>query len=171
MYRLIQMMGFVLADPAQGEAPTPPLSLLRLSASLSLAAAAADGKKAQHTLSSPPAPVRPDPLIAAAESVFTYINYENAQIQAGTAQPHDSERVSPLVAQTAVWFLTRWLASYLMPDTNNIPIVSTRLLAVGGQSDGREVWCCVRLTLFLCVCVFRFPFASHSLGWVRRGVR
>lgn len=109
LHWLISLLGYTLADSAEGgDVPIIPDALTALSKSSAAGA---------------------DPVIIAADTVLAYVTLENQAIQ--TAK---DDALSPVLAQTTVWFLERWSHTYLYFNESVHSILSPNLLMAFSQS-------------------------------------
>eukprot|EP01135_Chromosphaera_perkinsii_P002003 Nk52_evm50s215 gene=Nk52_evmTU50s215 len=132
LHWLLLIAGHFLADVGEGEKPLIPGPIL----SLSIESSAGNFE---------------DYVLGIASLVFRLVEIENKALLAS-----QSGKLSPLLAEDIVWFVGRWLKTYLLPDENDYKQLSQNIVNnFGRDSDGGKllVGCimtkiCVNLTFW-----------------------
>ncbi len=112
LFWLIRLLGHTLADASEGETPMIPHALV---------ATSADGDQAS-----------PDPILSAARAALELASLETQLVRAGRLD----ETVSPYLAETVVWFLARWVPSYVYANGSLYERISPRIWAALGPGTG-----------------------------------
>ena len=132
LHWLLLVAGHFLADCGEGEKPLIPEKILNLSIEASL-----------NNVE--------DDVLALASLVFRLVEIENKTLMSAMA-----DRLSPLLGENIVWFLARWLKTYLLPDENDYRQLSQNIVNHFGRdsASGRGLAeiimtkICINLTLW-----------------------
>ncbi|KAL3883791.1 hypothetical protein ACJMK2_030022 [Sinanodonta woodiana] len=139
LHWLVLLSANVLTEEAEGETPLIPADIMNYSTNQSssidltttLKVLASPGEKAD---SIPGASQNSDAVIRLISAVFRLCEVEKQAIAADM-----SDFISPQVGSSVMWFLKRWITSYLLPDENYYAQMSKALLAAFGRdSEGAE---------------------------------
>jgi hypothetical protein len=100
IYWIISLTGFIIADSTKGEIPSIPVAIID----------ALENSQANSQLQ--------NNLIQLTSAIFNFIHVENAILQS----KRENFSPSPFVAKTFLWFVGRWLSSYLFPECHSIQV-------------------------------------------------
>ncbi|KAJ8315064.1 hypothetical protein KUTeg_007214 [Tegillarca granosa] len=136
---IVLVAAHVLTEEAEGETPMIPTDIMQFSMGQ---ASTVDINTTLKVLASPgervdaiPGGIQgTDPVVRLISAVFRLCEVEKRAIEANL-----SACLSPQVSSTVIWFLCRWVVSYLLPDENYYSQISHALLsAFGRDTDGAQ---------------------------------
>ncbi|ESO89303.1 hypothetical protein LOTGIDRAFT_106479, partial [Lottia gigantea] len=138
LHWLVLVAAHVLTEEAEGETPMIPSNIMQYSITTSQTI---DLHTTLKVLASPGERVEDIPGSQSTDNVVRLISavFRLCEVETRAVNAKLTDCVSPQVGSTCMWFLRRWVLSYLLPDENYYSQMSMALQsAFGRDTDGAQ---------------------------------